>query len=153
MSNYAYRLLGDEPRLGHETLPVWKRFGPPFTPSGRVRAWSFYGMAATCGIIVQTLIFTSRSSRASLLLNAQQLQCLAPSFGAKSVPVLVDEEYIRPGLGQLVVPYENHWSLEVLHDMVSRTKGYYARDYSVWLGWNNVRAEDLLHWSCAHLYV
>jgi hypothetical protein len=28
-------------------------------------------------------------------------------------------------------------SLETLRDMVARTKGYWARDYSLYLGWNN----------------
>ncbi|CED85562.1 hypothetical protein [Phaffia rhodozyma] len=27
----------------------------------------------------------------------------------------------------------------VLQEMVAKTNGYYARDYSLWLGWNNVR--------------
>lgn len=139
MSNYAYHPLGDEPRPGHETLPVWKRFRS--SRSGYVRTWSFYGIAATCGIIIQALIFTPRIS---LLTGLWQSQCLAPSFHANSVPVSVQAEYVRPGLGQLVVPYENRWSQESLREMVSRTKGYYARDYSVWLGWNNVRAEILL---------
>lgn len=29
--------------------------------------------------------------------------------------------------------------LDVLRHMVSQTKGFYARDYSLWLGWNNMR--------------
>ena len=29
--------------------------------------------------------------------------------------------------------------LEELHDLVSQTDGFYARDWSLWLGWNNVR--------------
>ena len=29
--------------------------------------------------------------------------------------------------------------LEYISDMVSKTNGFYARDYSLWLGWNNVR--------------
>ncbi|KAH7921547.1 hypothetical protein BV22DRAFT_1019122 [Leucogyrophana mollusca] len=41
--------------------------------------------------------------------------------------------------------------LASIRDIVSRTKGYYARDYSLWLGWNNVRQESvataLLHGS------
>lgn len=28
--------------------------------------------------------------------------------------------------------------LEYLTDMISKTNGFYARDYSLWLGWNNV---------------
>ncbi|KAH7911165.1 hypothetical protein BJ138DRAFT_1007149 [Hygrophoropsis aurantiaca] len=29
--------------------------------------------------------------------------------------------------------------LEEIQNIVSRTKGFYARDYSLWLGWNNMR--------------
>lgn len=29
-------------------------------------------------------------------------------------------------------------SLEELHSLVSETNGFYARDWSLWLGWNNV---------------
>ncbi|KAH7921544.1 hypothetical protein BV22DRAFT_1019154 [Leucogyrophana mollusca] len=29
--------------------------------------------------------------------------------------------------------------LEGIQEIVSRTKGFYARDYSLWLGWNNMR--------------
>ena len=29
--------------------------------------------------------------------------------------------------------------LKYLTDMVAKTNGFYARDYSLWLGWNNVR--------------
>lgn len=55
------------------------------------------------------------------------------------MPSPVREEYVRPGLGNLIEPNEDAWSLEAINEMVSQTKGYYARDYSVWLGWNNVR--------------
>jgi len=33
---------------------------------------------------------------------------------------------------------EEVWTLDQLREMVSKTKGYYARDYSLGLGWNNV---------------
>ena len=29
-------------------------------------------------------------------------------------------------------------SLESLHNVISSTNGFYARDWSLWLGWNNV---------------
>lgn len=47
--------------------------------------------------------------------------------------------YIRPGLGQYVVAGEDEWTLEKIRTMVEGTKGYYVRDYSLGLGWNNVR--------------
>ncbi|EJU02506.1 hypothetical protein DACRYDRAFT_22127 [Dacryopinax primogenitus] len=31
------------------------------------------------------------------------------------------------------------WTSVRLQEMIDRTKGFYARDYSLWLGWNNVR--------------
>lgn len=46
--------------------------------------------------------------------------------------------YIRPGLGQLVVADEDEWSIDKIRKMVEGTKGYYVRDYSLGLGWNNV---------------
>src|SRR5260221_4399734 len=46
--------------------------------------------------------------------------------------------YLRPGLGQYVVPGEEEWSTDKIQEMVSKTKGYYARHYSLPLGWNNV---------------
>ena len=46
--------------------------------------------------------------------------------------------FVRPGLGQYVTPHEDEWTFDRVRDMVSRTKGYYARDYSLSLGWNNV---------------
>jgi len=123
-----------EPRPGYELLPTWKRLRP--SPQlGHVQAWKFfYGMAATCGIII-TLIFSPPSPR---LFQLTRSQCSVPHFDPESV---MEAGYIRPGSGQYVAPYEDRWSLESLHDMVSRTKGYYTRDYSVWLGWNNVRTK------------
>jgi hypothetical protein len=38
----------------------------------------------------------------------------------------------------LAVPAAESLSLEALRDIVTRTKGYLARDYSLNLGWNNV---------------
>ncbi|SRR5258708_13714275 len=46
--------------------------------------------------------------------------------------------YLRPGLGQYVVPGEEEWSMDRIQEMVSKTKGYYARNYTLSLGWNNV---------------
>ncbi|KAF9511689.1 hypothetical protein BS47DRAFT_1468488 [Hydnum rufescens UP504] len=45
--------------------------------------------------------------------------------------------YIRPGLGHYVEPDEEDLNLEQIRVMVSKTKGYYVRDYSLGLGWNN----------------
>jgi hypothetical protein len=34
---------------------------------------------------------------------------------------------------------DDHLGLEELRDLVAQTKGYFVRDYSLGLGWNNVR--------------
>ena len=39
-------------------------------------------------------------------------------------------------------PADAEWELKKLQDMVARTNGFYARDYSLWLGWNNVCAAE-----------
>lgn len=49
------------------------------------------------------------------------------------------DHYNRPGFGSFVSPAEEtEWSFERLQEAVKATKGYYSRDYSLWLGWNNV---------------
>ena len=138
MANHASRPSHSrEPHPGRELLPTWERLGP--RPQwGRVQTWKFYyGIAAICGIII-TLIFSPLSPRLFRFTRPPRLQCSAPPFDPEAV---LRAGYIRPGSGQYVVPYEDCWSLESLLDMVSQTKGYYARDYSVWLGWNNVRTK------------
>lgn len=35
-------------------------------------------------------------------------------------------------------PTAEELELKYLSDMVAKTNGFYARDYSLWLGWNNV---------------
>ncbi|QRV76198.1 O-FucT domain protein [Ceratobasidium sp. AG-Ba] len=49
---------------------------------------------------------------------------------------------------QIIAEEEAPWTLDQLREMVSHTKGYYGRDYSLGLGWNNVRyifEASLLH--------
>ena len=139
--DYAYSLLGRRPRPGHEVFPVWKRPGP----SSQLGCMRAYGTAATCGIII-TLIFSYPSPH-SFRLTRPQPQCSTLRVGTNPASTLVSEGYIRTGLGQYVAPDEDRWYLESLSlcDMVSRTQGYFARDYSVWLGWNNVRTILTLH--------
>jgi len=112
-----------------------------YRPLISVRTWTVYGIVATCGIII-TSILLPPSRHVFRLINPLQPQCPALPFEPKSV---VKEGCTRPGLGEYVASDGDGWSLESLHGMVSRTKGYYARDYSVWLGWNNVRTILPLH--------
>ncbi|KAG8761886.1 hypothetical protein FRC11_012538 [Ceratobasidium sp. 423] len=49
---------------------------------------------------------------------------------------------------QKIAEEEAPWTIDQLREMVSHTKGYYGRDYSLGLGWNNVRyifEASLLH--------
>ncbi|KAF8679444.1 GDP-fucose protein O-fucosyltransferase [Rhizoctonia solani] len=49
---------------------------------------------------------------------------------------------------QKIAEEEAPWTMDQIRQMVGRTKGYYARDYSLGLGWNNVRyifEASLLH--------
>ncbi|KAF8321613.1 hypothetical protein DL93DRAFT_2051313 [Clavulina sp. PMI_390] len=68
---------------------------------------------------------------------------LIPCRGPPAPPFphepLLSPEYFRAGLGSLIEPTKDQPNFPHLRDMVSSTKGYYARDYSVWLGWNNMR--------------
>lgn len=46
---------------------------------------------------------------------------------------------IRPTTSNFLTPDEPQWTLDQVRGMVSKTNGFYARDWSVSLGWNNVR--------------
>lgn len=50
----------------------------------------------------------------------------------------VKETYIRPHTGEYVAPNEDEWSWERVEGMVNGTRGFYARDWPLQLGWNNV---------------
>lgn len=47
----------------------------------------------------------------------------------------------------IAIPDAEHPGLEALRDMVAHTKGYWARDWSLWIGWNNVSCTYLLNMS------
>lgn len=38
----------------------------------------------------------------------------------------------------VAIPFKEHLSMDEIKAMVSQTKGFYTRDYSLGLGWNNV---------------
>lgn len=42
-------------------------------------------------------------------------------------------------------PSAEELELKYLTDMVAKTNGFYARDYSLWLGWNNVRGSSMTY--------
>lgn len=63
---------------------------------------------------------------------------------ASSVAVLFRVAYLKFPTLRIIQEsidtlYEyNDLTLEDLHEMISETRGFYVRDWSLWLGWNNV---------------
>lgn len=66
-------------------------------------------------------------------------------FLSQSLPALntLSEEvvwYHEPSLHSSPGPLSvAEVELQYLNDIIAKTNGFYARDYSLWLGWNNVR--------------
>lgn len=147
MADYAYHPLGEGARPGHKFLPAWKLGARHGSLSNRLQTWCFYSAAAVFGLILQlllskTLLTSSTGTKVPRLALSSCPTSLSdlPLYHPNSPPhsPVVNEPYVRPGLGHLIGSDEDTGTFESLRDMVSRTKGYYARDFSVWLGWNNV---------------
>ena len=110
--------------------------------AGLFRIWAYYCLASLLGIIV-SLIFLGyayhTAPRQESIVLWLDPECTSPS----QCPVVANSSVrasgeIRPGFSSFVAPCDRGWTLERVKNMVSRTKGYYARDYSAFLGWNNV---------------
>ena len=123
--------------------PPWRAHKRRSTalPSKRLTALLFYGAAILTGFVLHLLlvgqyIFEGSQNIKHLSPFESAVNATHPRPGAYIPP----DSYVRPGLGQLVSLRETR-DIEVLRDTVSRTKGFFTRDYSVlaWLG-NNVRS-------------
>lgn len=144
--------------------PSYSRLPQKPSPQSRLGTLAFYGIAAVFGLCCQTIFFSDigpgpgrgyLSDRfgyrppppppppphhpptlesPSFELNNPE-PCSSPPQSS-SVPF--SKPYIRPGIGNYVVPQEEAYNEDQLRAMIATTKGYYARDYSLWLGWNNV---------------
>jgi hypothetical protein len=79
------------------------------------------------GVLVGTL---TGVSIAVFFLRPEYAQLLVPSFWKNNAPFMTKLTVMPDASEDL--------GLETLRDMVARTKGYWARDYSLQLGWNNV---------------
>ncbi|QRW05104.1 O-FucT domain protein [Ceratobasidium sp. AG-Ba] len=102
----------------------------------------FFGVAALTGIVLQALVwgFAGAPSGNFSVLGAENCTARIP---------LVVSSMTKNGTREKAEA--DRWALSDLKEIVSRTKGYYARDYSLNLGWNNMRfiiETGLLH---AHL--
>lgn len=112
--------------------------------SDRLKSLGFYGAAIITGLTLHLILAGSyiiepyRGSTVRTLFPIDSDSAVENSHARSS------GAYIRPALGQLASPGEMR-DLEDLRAMVSRTKGYFTRDYSVWLGWNNVGLATVLH--------
>ena len=65
---------------------------------------------------------------------------LEPQQASACASSNVQTAYVRPHTGEYVAPKEDEWTWEHVQDMVAGTRGFYARDWPLQLGWNNVRA-------------
>ena len=148
----SYQLL--PPRgTGDIPGPVSTKTSSSAHLSPRLRVLVFFGTAAFSGILFHLLLIDFHSGNAHPGLPGPRDWW--NTGGAPSSPAIdvappvhntdvssicaanITTPYIRPGLGHHVEPDEEDWSLERIREMVSKTKGYYARDYSLGLGWNN----------------
>ena len=100
--------------------------------SARLRLVLFLSTAALSGIIFRAVVGFVHLSGLDGATNVSSVD--DTTWPSSSSP----HPYLRPGLGQYVVPGEEEWDMNRIQDMVSKTKGFYARDYSLHLGWNNV---------------
>ena len=101
-------------------------------------------IAAGTGIVLWLAIFGVPSLRSRVSEEFLNFQHGPLMYDESCGTSNINHNYIRPGLGNSVFPREDEWTTPRIKEMVSRTKGYLARDYSLSLGWNNVsRLEPL----------
>lgn len=111
-------------------LPLY--MSPPRRFKGRWRtAFLFFCIAALSGMVFQLIVLSHSDTLAGVRLSgwstyssscAQQLSKAEP----KEPPPISQVDYAD-------------LSLEELRELVSHTNGFFARDWSLGLGWNNVR--------------
>ncbi|CAE6446175.1 unnamed protein product [Rhizoctonia solani] len=126
----------------------------------RARRWlQFFGTAIVTGIVFHLVLVGIGSTEAVRQRVPTAVSDWLPGGSKPSGDriTVVHERPDCPATGsptsaktqaQKVAEEEAPWTLEQLREMVSHTKGYYGRDYSLGLGWNNVRyifEASLLH--------
>ena len=52
--------------------------------------------------------------------------------------ILANHDYSLPASNEVPSSLSDTLSLEQIRDIVATTRGFFARDYSLYLGWNNV---------------
>ena len=122
-------------------LPPWRAHGSRARTflSDRVATWGFYGAAILTGLSLHLLGSYVFGTQPAPISPSSLYDSIIKSTPPRPGASIDSGSYLRTGLGQLVSPAEAR-DINYLREMVSETKGYYTRDYSVWLGWNNVRS-------------
>ena len=110
----------------------------------------FIGIAALSGILFHILFFTTGvASRANEWRLKLPYASRPPPYVSPDTPLLTHESLPPPpSHGSPSNPFTaptlqgnpelDQLSLEEIRDMVAGTKGFFSRDYSLGLGWNNV---------------
>ncbi|KAG9099445.1 hypothetical protein FS749_001252 [Ceratobasidium sp. UAMH 11750] len=122
--------VDDSNSLGLDNRPSQRGH---FSNNSRSTLWryvTFFGVATLAGMVLQAFIwgFTATSSN--------EVSALRTGSCKTEVPLVVS---LASGNGTNEKAEEDRWPLDKVREMVGRTKGYYARDYSLNLGWNNMR--------------
>ncbi|EUC66781.1 O-FucT domain protein, partial [Rhizoctonia solani AG-3 Rhs1AP] len=129
----------------------------------RARRWlQFFGTAVITGIVFHLVLVGIGSTEAVRQRVPTAVSDWLPG-GSKSSGDRITVVHEKPDCpilpttgsstsaktqAQKVAEEEAPWTIDQLREMVSHTKGYYGRDYSLGLGWNNVRyifEASLLH--------
>ena len=106
--------------------------------------------------ITSAMLRALRNSSTSSLVGVAILVGVLVGFGLSTVGYSAKFQFLSQSLPALntlseevvwyhdATPHSSQSSLTAAHelqylsDMVAKTNGFYARDYSLWLGWNNV---------------
>jgi hypothetical protein len=147
-SEMSYAEVSQDPEADLPSSPRRQHPRLPGASLGRYRlgrlGWTglFFGTAIASGFLFYVIF--------SVFLATPVLPYKAPSLLPVNMTELLDaEENGQPVIGLLTsdtrlkpeapdIDY-HELSLEEMTEMIGRTRGYFARDWSLPLGWNNVR--------------
>jgi len=129
-------------------LPVSTRpHAPKYT--SRRSLFTFIATAVTTGILFHFIFISLGGSESVPVLKEWIPQ--RPTEQVKVVykpcPIEVTGESLPTSGEDTTQNQVEDANLEVLREMVSKTKGYYGRDYSLGLGWNNVSLAPFTFWT------
>jgi hypothetical protein len=106
-----------------ETRPRKARWGFPRLARTGASTFAALGLAALAGTLVYFFYFSFNP-------RSEHVFPLPIDTAAEHASFILNSP--------MTIPDGENLSLEQLRSLVARTKGYWARDYSLHLGWNNV---------------